>query len=165
MRSYIIWVFTGTVTFGLCIAGYFSWSAQTLQRMQYEVTGQSLALRELRHFGEQLDLLLVSSDLALGSGETYTAQIAVDLSRKQGQLIDSIALNNTLPYDSALLDRIGNLLAALERQIEAQDSVAADHHDQGRNGLLARFDATSGEIVTLFEQVFTDAQRACRTNE
>ena len=153
IRSYIIWVFTGTVTFGLCIAGYFSWSAQTLQRMQYEVTGQSLALRELRHFGEQLDLLLVSSDLALGSGETYTAQIAVDLSRKQGQLIDSIALNTTLPYDSALLDRIGNLLAALERQIEAQDSVAADHHDQGRNGLLARFDATSGEIVTLFEQV------------
>ena len=159
IRSYIIWVFTGTVTFGLCIAGYFSWSAQTLQRMQYEVTGQSLALRELRHFGEQLDLLLVSSDLALGSGETYTAQIAVDLSRKQGQLIDSIALNTTLPYDSALLDRIGNLLAALERQIEAQDSVAADHHDRGRNGLLARFDATSGEIVTLFEQVFADAQR------
>ena len=82
IRTYLGRLLAVTVTCGICLAGYFTWSFTTIERLQYQVTDNSLALRELHHLGEQLDLILVSADLAIGAGETYAAQIAMSLTNR-----------------------------------------------------------------------------------
>lgn len=128
--------------------------------MQYEVSSHSLALRELQHLGEQLDLLLVSADLAIGAGETYTAQIAINLSHKLRQLLNNIEVGGALPYaqEQFVLLRLTELLSELEQQFQSQNQVTARQHDEDRSALLAQFDATSAEIVMLFEQLFAAVQ-------
>jgi signal transduction histidine kinase len=158
LRANLGWVLAGTLVCGLCIAGYFSWSLTHLERMQYEVSSHSLTLRELHSISEQLDLLLVSSDLAIGSGETYTAQIAMSLSSDLVQGIERFGIDSSLPFDQRQIERFSRLLIELENQIRQFESYAGQGHDTDRADLLTRFDGTSGELVRTFEDMSVTAQ-------
>jgi signal transduction histidine kinase/ActR/RegA family two-component response regulator len=158
IRSSLSWVLAGTLICGLCIAGYFSWSFTRLERLQHEVSGHSLALRELQNLGEQLDLLLVSSDLAIGAGETYAAQIAISLSRRLQETVQGIGSRPGLPYDLEPFGRISAFLADIEQQISAEDLLVSRNHDDDRSVLLKKFDATSGQMVQQYEQLLEAAQ-------
>ena len=158
IRASLGWVLAGTLLCGLFIASYFSWSFITLERMQYEVSSQSLALRKLDRLSEQLDLLLVSADLAIGAGETYTAQIALSLTGGLTQQILEIGGDDTLPYDKRQLDRFELLLGKLRQQIKAREEIELEGSADGMTSLLKMFDDTSGEIVTIFENLSETAQ-------
>lgn len=158
IRANLSWVLAGTLVCGLCITSYFSWSLIKLERAQYEVSSHSLALRELHSVSEQLDLLLVSSDLAIGSGESYTAQLAMSLANELAKQVSEMGPDGALPHDQRNLDRFEVLLTELGLQINAHESLATQGHDADRSGMLARFDETSGEIVRIFEQMAANAQ-------
>ena len=156
IRRYLSFVLLGTLVCGLSISGFFSWNFTMLERMQYEVSSQSLTLRELQDLGGKLDLLLVSADLSIGAGETYSAQIAINLSRELRKYLKNMEFDNMFAYEARQFRRLRiiELLSKLEQQIQAQVEFTTVTHDEDRTGLLEQFDAVSAEIVLLFEQIF-----------
>jgi signal transduction histidine kinase/ActR/RegA family two-component response regulator len=156
VRDYLSWVLVCTVTSGLAIAGYFSWSAIAVERMQYEVTDYSVTLRELDQIGEQLDVLLISADLSIGAGETYTGQIALDLLRGLQTRFSELAAVAAALFEREDVDRVMELLVTLETQLRVQDAVTGGHDDQAHPVLLREFDATSGELVGLYQKLHAD---------
>lgn len=124
---------------GMLLAGIYAWTAADRDRAILDLNALRLGEERLKSLTKRLDVVLTAADLAVGSGETYSANWA----RDQAYLLGS---------DVQMLDIEGDVLA---RHIDAESLVAAlnalgqsiESDQIQSSGVLARFDAASGVVI------------------
>ncbi len=144
IRTLNLVVLVFTVCGGMLLAGIYAWTAADRDRAILELNALRLGEERLESLTKRLDVVLTAADLAVGSGETYSANWA----RDQSYLLGS---------DVQVLERDGDVLA---RHIDAESLVAALNElgqSIGRDqtlssGALARFDAASIAVIELLLQ-------------
>ena len=124
---------------GMLLAGIYAWTAADRDRAILDLNALRLGEERLKSLTKRLDVVLTAADLAVGSGETYSANWA----RDQAYLLGS---------DVQVLERDGDVLA---RHIDPESLVAAlnalgqsiESDQIQSSGALARFDAASLVVI------------------
>ncbi len=154
IRRYLGNVMGGSVLLGVALASYASWLLLDLEQKQNMVGRDSLQLLELESALEQADILLTSADLAIGSGETYTAALAIDLSLDLRLKFSD--LSKMLPV------QYGPDFEKLEAQLESihsQLSRSSELSGSGRaESLLDEFDSASLALTVTLSDLYIPYQ-------
>lgn len=150
IRRYLGNVMGGSVLLGAALAAYASWLLLDLEQRQNQVGRESLRLLEIESAREQVDVLLTSADLAIGSGETYTGALAMKLSLDLREKFSRFG--ETFP--SQYLGQFERLASQLEL-IHSQLLLSSELSGSGRvESLLVEFDASSLALVETLNEFY-----------
>ena len=152
IRRYLGNVMGGSVLLGAALAAYASWLLIDLEQRQNLAGRESLQLKTLESTLEQVDILLTSADLAIGAGETYTAELAIELSSDlRGKFS---AIYNSFPeeYHPSFLE-LSSLLLVLEEQL-SRSSPDGSADPETSEKLLREFDEASLALATLLDGIY-----------
>jgi len=152
IRRYLGNVMGGSVLLGAALAVYASWLLIDLEQRQNLAGRESLQLKTLESALEQVDILLTSADLAIGAGETYTAELAIELSSDlRGKFS---AINNSFPeeYHPSFLE-LSSLLLVLEEQL-SRSSPDGSADPETSEQLLREFDEASLALAILLDDIY-----------
>ena len=114
---FILVLTCAVVGVGLTI-GLEQWNRR-IDRKQFEVGNNSLAIKDIQHLEESLDRLFVTADLVIGAGETYLAEPARVQIQQLHSLIDG--LHKTKLFESDL-----DTLNSLNADIQKIDAIIVD---------------------------------------
>ncbi len=152
LRKYLFAIVFCTLICGLGVAGYFRYSATVLERLQYKATDSSLMLREFDRIGEHLDLLLISADLTIGTGESYTGQIALEQLQVMRNRLAAFQSDNSAELETHAFLRMIELLGMIDMQLRSQSSLATANNTIN-NKILVEFDNASAELVLIYDEL------------
>lgn len=162
IRLFSLITFVITLLAGLALAAVFAWSAVTQDRTMVTLNASQLAVQKLESIGKRVDVILTASDLALGSGETYTGRWASEQSRNLQTEVKQLANAGDLAVAYLQGDAFNQALQSLSQLLDVQSG------QNQTEASLAEFDGIAAEIVesyslslnTLADRVITQSGEA-----
>jgi signal transduction histidine kinase/ActR/RegA family two-component response regulator len=139
IRTFNFLVLIFTLLGGLSLAGIYAWTAADRDRAVYQLNALELGQERLAGLAQRLDVILTAADLAVGSGETYSANWARDQAYRLGSDIDALKHSNDLLTDHVDTVLLPESLNALALAIEAGQMQSPE--------TLNRFDTSSMKVI------------------
>ena len=150
-RAHIVVLVIVCALGGILLVAFIEHGYRYIDQKQRRLGSNSTTVKEMERLVEDIDRMLVTADLVIGSGESYLAHGAkLQINQMEMHLVD--LRSSPLVQESPAINRLmGQTLHAISRQIdEAQTSIESDALNQ-LNTLINEFDQDSMKLVQLVE--------------
>ena len=141
IRTYNLIVLCVTLVAGMALAGVYAWTASAREGAIYQVNRLELAEERLAAFEQRLDVVLTAADLAVGSGESYSASWAREETLSLKAKVMSFERQAALLSQHIDTQALAPALQALADAIDVNDMRSEDN--------IKTFDQNASRVIRL----------------
>ena len=150
-RAHIVILVMVCALGGILLVAFIERGYRRIDHDQRHLGSHSATVKGMQRLVEDVDRLLVTADLVIGSGETYLAQGAKQQINQTQQHLAEISSSPLIQDSPAITRMMSQTLQSISQHIaEAESGTGADD-PVGLNTLINKFDQDSMRLVQLVE--------------
>ena len=151
VRNYILIILLTTGLVGGLIAFSLHRRYLRVNTQQFQVGGNSLALKDLDYFEQGLDRLFVTADLVIGSSETYLLEPGKTQVDQLLGIVTNLGSSELVAGQATVLEQLGEGLKHIRSLLEASALRAPSDESAESDSPLVRLDRVSLGLIHDFK--------------